>query len=46
MRGLLLWVDLLAAVMVREIARSLVAVYYGLEVRSLLLLPIGGLFCI
>ena len=44
MRGLLLWVDLLAAVMIREVARSLVAVYSGLEVRSLLLLPIGGLF--
>jgi len=43
-RGLLLWLALLAAVMVREIARALVAVSAGLEVRSLLLLPIGGLF--
>lgn len=43
-RGLGLWLDLLIAVMVREIARAIVAVSAGLEIRSLLLLPIGGLF--
>ncbi|MHB1023600.1 MAG: CBS domain-containing protein [Acidobacteriaceae bacterium] len=44
MRGVALWFFLLMAVAVREIARSLVAVYYGLELRNILLLPIGGLF--
>lgn len=43
-RGFLLWVVLLCAVMIREIARAIVAVSSGLEIRSLLLLPIGGLF--
>jgi Zn-dependent protease/CBS domain-containing protein len=32
------------AVMVREIARLIVAAYNGLQVRSILLLPIAGLF--
>ncbi len=43
-RAILLWLLLLAAVLMREVARSLVAVFYGLEIRSILLLPIGGLF--
>lgn len=43
-RGLALWLLLLAAVGVREIARSIAAAYYGLELRNILLLPIGGLF--
>jgi len=43
-RGFLLWLVLLTAVMIREVARALVAVSSGLEIRSLLLLPIGGLF--
>ena len=43
-RAILLWLLLLGAVVTREVARSLVAVFYGLEIRSILLLPIGGLF--
>lgn len=42
-RGIALWLLLLAAVCAREIARAIVSTYYGLEVRSLMLLPIGGL---
>lgn len=43
-RGIFLWLLILAAVMVREVARLLVAAYHGLQVRSILLLPIAGLF--
>ncbi|MGC9293020.1 MAG: CBS domain-containing protein [Acidobacteriaceae bacterium] len=43
-RGVALWLLLLAAVTVREIARALAATYYGLRLRNILLLPIGGLF--
>ena len=43
-RGLGLWLLLLAAVGVREVARTIAAAYYGLELRNILLLPIGGLF--
>ena len=43
-RGVALWVLLLAAVGVREGARSIGAAYFGLELRNILLLPIGGLF--
>jgi Zn-dependent protease/CBS domain-containing protein len=43
-RGVMLWVVLLMAVVIREAARGLVAVRAGLEIRNLLLLPIGGLF--
>src|ERR1700730_4263930 len=43
-RGLALWLLLLLAVAVREGARSLGAAWFGLELRSILLLPIGGLF--
>ena len=42
-RGFLLWCMLVAAVIVREAARGLAAACYGLELRSLLLLPTGGL---
>jgi len=42
-RGFSLWLLLLLAVLIREIARALAAAWYGLEVRSILLLPIGGL---
>ncbi len=42
-RGFGLWSLLLLAVAVREIARALAAAWYGLELRSILLLPIGGL---
>ncbi len=42
-RGFTLWVLLLMAVVVREIARSIAAVWFGLGLRSILLLPTGGL---
>jgi Zn-dependent protease/CBS domain-containing protein len=42
-RILALWLLLLFAVAVREIARSLAAAWYGLELRGILLLPTGGL---
>jgi Zn-dependent protease/CBS domain-containing protein len=43
-RGVMLWLLLLLAVLVREIARLTAAAYYGLQLRTVLLLPIGGLF--
>src|ERR1700722_569667 len=42
-RGLALWLLLLLAVVVREVARAIAAAWFGLELRSVLLLPIGGL---
>jgi Zn-dependent protease/CBS domain-containing protein len=42
-RGLVLWLLLLFAVAVRELARALAAAWNGLELRSILLLPTGGL---
>jgi Zn-dependent protease/predicted transcriptional regulator len=42
-RGFGLWLLLLLAVLVREIARAVAAAWFGLELRSVLLLPIGGL---
>jgi Zn-dependent protease/CBS domain-containing protein len=42
-RGVGLWLVLLGAVGVREVARMLVAAYNGLQLRNILLLPIGGL---
>ena len=43
-RGVVLWFLLLAAVLGRELARAVTAAWHGLAVRSILLLPIGGLF--
>jgi CBS domain-containing protein len=43
-RGLGIFVALVAAVVVRETARLLVAAWLGLRLRAVLLLPIGGLF--
>jgi CBS domain-containing protein/Zn-dependent protease len=43
-RGLILWLLLVGAVLGREVVRALTAVWHGLAVRSILLLPIGGLF--
>lgn len=43
-RGLVLFFILVAAVVVRETARLLVAAWMGLRLRAVLLLPIGGLF--
>jgi CBS domain-containing protein/Zn-dependent protease len=42
-RGLTLWLLLLFAVAVREVARSLAAAWFGLDLRGILLLPTGGL---
>ena len=42
--GLMLWVLIAAAVAVREAARLMVAAWFGLRLRTVLLLPIGGLF--
>lgn len=42
-RGFALWLLLVLAVAVREIVRAIGAVWFGLEVRSILLLPTGGL---
>jgi CBS domain-containing protein len=41
-RGLGLWLALVFAVLVREIARAIAALYTGLQLRGLLLLPVGG----
>lgn len=42
-RGFALWLILLLAVLVREVARAIAAAWYNLELRSVLLLPTGGL---
>jgi CBS domain-containing protein/Zn-dependent protease len=39
-----LWLMLLFAVVVREIARALATAWFGLDLRAILLLPTGGLF--
>ena len=43
LRGLVMWWLLVLAVAVRETARGLATAWFGLEVKSLLLLPTGGL---
>jgi Zn-dependent protease/CBS domain-containing protein len=43
-RGMMLWLLLFLAVFVREVARLITAAYHDLQIRSILLLPIGGLF--
>ena len=42
--GLALWLLIFAAVATRECARLLVAAWFGLRLRTVLLLPIGGMF--
>ena len=42
-RGLALWLLLLLAVFVREVARAVGVAWFGLDLRSMLLLPTGGL---
>lgn len=42
-RGIMLCIAIFAAVLVREIARLITASYFGIAMRSVLLLPIGGL---
>src|ERR1700761_2123650 len=44
LRGIGLFFVLVMAVVVREIARLLVAAWLGLRLRAILILPIGGLF--
>ena len=41
-RGLVLWASLLATIAVREVARVLVGIWFGMELRGLLLVPTGG----
>ncbi len=41
-RGVALWMLMLGAVAVREVARAMTAAWQGLELRSVLLLPTGG----
>ena len=43
MRGFALWALVLLAVVVREIARAMAAAWFGIELRSVLLLPTGGI---
>jgi CBS domain-containing protein len=43
MRGFGLWLVVLLTIVFREVARVIAAAYHGLQLRSLLLLPIGGL---
>lgn len=43
-RGAVLWLLLVLAVLGREVVRAMTAAWNGLSVRSILLLPIGGLF--
>ncbi len=42
-RGFVLWLLLVLAIAVREVARAIAAAWFGLELRSILLLPTGGL---
>jgi predicted transcriptional regulator len=42
-RGIVLWLALCSAVLVREVARAIAATYVGLRLRALFLLPVGGL---
>ena len=42
--GFALWLLMAAAVAVREFGRLLVAAWFGLRLRTVLLLPIGGLY--
>jgi predicted transcriptional regulator len=42
-RGVGLWLALCFAVAVREAARAIAAAYAGLQLRALLLLPVGGI---
>src|SRR5579864_3774463 len=44
LRGFALFLILCAAVVIREIARLLVAAWLGLRLRAILFLPIGGMF--
>jgi Zn-dependent protease/predicted transcriptional regulator len=43
MRGVMLWLLVLVALAVRETARGLTAAWFGLDVKTLLVLPVGGI---
>ena len=43
LRGVALWLLVLLALAVRELARGLAAAWWGIDVKSVLLLPTGGL---
>lgn len=45
-RGLVLWLALCLAVISREAARSIAALYSGLRVRAMFLLPVGGVMAL
>lgn len=45
-RGLALWLALCFAVIVREVARAIAALYMGLNLRAILLLPVGGVMAL
>jgi len=46
LRGLGLWLALLFAVVVREVARSIAAAWSGLRLKALFLLPVGGVMAL
>ena len=46
LRGIALWLALCAAVLVREVARTIAAAYFGLSVRAMFLLPVGGVMAL
>ena len=46
LRGIGLWLALLTAVAVREVARGVAAAYFELPLRALILLPVGGLLAL
>ena len=46
MRGIALWLALCAAVLVREMARAIAAAYFGMPLRALFLLPVGGVMAL
>ncbi|WP_263371540.1 CBS domain-containing protein [Granulicella cerasi] len=46
LRGLGLWLALVAAVIVRELARGIAAAYVGMDLRAVFLFPIGGVMAL
>ncbi len=46
LRGIALWLALCAAVLVREAARAITAAYFGMPLRALYLLPVGGVMAL
>ena len=45
-RGVALWMSLCAAVLVREGARAIAAAYFGMPLRALFLMPVGGVMAL